>query len=89
MVTINEWWSIAQIAGAGATVVLGPMCYVLWKQHISDTEYIRESDKNTLKVLGNLTNHLNQGDLGNKLVLKEIEKSTKLILNKLKTQSDL
>jgi hypothetical protein len=67
-----SWWDIAQKAGAGAAVVLGPLSYFTWKareadneQHRKDREadatYIREADKNTLKVLWELTSVL-QGD---------------------------
>lgn len=51
---LQAWWEICKIAGAGASVVLGPVAWILWKAHEKDNEYIRESDKNTLTVLGNL-----------------------------------
>lgn len=51
---LKTWWEIAQFAGAGATVVLGPVAYLLWKRVNKDTDYIRESDKENLKVLNEL-----------------------------------
>lgn len=52
---IESWWNIAQVAGAGAAVVLGPVAWLLWNRVQKDTDYIRESDKNTLTVLTELT----------------------------------
>ena len=57
---LQEWWAIAQVAGAGAAVVLGPVCYVLWRQHVADVRYQRESEKKMLEVLGGLTRLLEE-----------------------------
>jgi hypothetical protein len=68
-VTTPFWWDICQKAGAGAAVVLGPVAYLLWKDKQTEAElnrkareadatYIREADKNTLKVLWELTSLL-------------------------------
>jgi hypothetical protein len=68
-VTVPLWWDICQKAGAGAAVVLGPAVYLLWKDkqveaelnrkaREADATYIREADKNTLKVLWELTSLL-------------------------------
>jgi hypothetical protein len=58
---VRSWWEIAQLAGAGATVVLGPVVLMFWKRIQDDTNYIRESDKNTLTVLRELTASLSTG----------------------------
>lgn len=55
---LRTWWDIAQLAGAGAAVVLGPVAWLLWKQHQEDTRYIRDSDKNTLTILAELAKTL-------------------------------
>ena len=59
---LQKWWEIAQIAGAGAALVLGPACLMLWRRHEKDVEYIRDSDKNTLRVLQELTAVLTKQD---------------------------
>ncbi len=84
MESLQTWWDIAQLAGAGAAVVLGPVAVLLWRQHQSDTEYIREADKNTLKVLGTLTNHLQNGEKNHETVLKEIDRAVDRILTHLR-----
>ena len=55
METVSQWWEIAQIAGAGAAVVLGPVAWMLWKRVTTDIDYARDCDRNTLKVLSDLT----------------------------------
>lgn len=55
MEEFKYWVEIAKEIGAGATVVLGPAVYFLWKAWSADRDYIRESDKNTLKILSELT----------------------------------
>ena len=52
---LRAWWDIVQLAGAGAALVLGPAAYIFWKRIQDDTVYLRDSDKNTLRVLGELT----------------------------------
>lgn len=57
-IDLPAWWEICKVAGAGAAVVLGPVAYLLWKSKEADAAYIREADKNTLKVLWELTSLL-------------------------------
>lgn len=57
-IDLPAWWEICKVAGAGAAVVLGPVAYLLWKSKETDSAYIREADKNTLKVLWELTSLL-------------------------------
>ncbi len=84
MESLQTWWGIAQLAGAGAAVVLGPVAVLLWRQHLSDTDYIREADKNTLTVLGTLTNHLQNGEKNHEAVLKEINLAVERIVSHIK-----
>ena len=84
MESLQTWWDIAQLAGAGAAVVLGPVSLLLWRQHLSDTEYIREADRNTLTVLGTLTNHLENGEKNHDAVLKESDRAVERILTHLR-----
>jgi len=62
MADLQTWWEIAQVAGAGAAVVLAPMAWLLWKRVQTDTDYIREADKNTLNVLNQLTQVISSDD---------------------------
>lgn len=55
MEELHSWWDIAQAVGAGATFVLGPLAYFLWRAREEDLKYIREADKNTLRILSELT----------------------------------
>ena len=52
---LKTWWEIAQVAGAGAAVVLGPALYFLWRAYEKDIEYSREIVKSTVTVITELT----------------------------------
>lgn len=66
---LKIWWDIAQLAGAGAALVLGVAVRAVWHKWNADQDYHRarylaieayqrEADRNTLTVLGDLTNVL-------------------------------
>lgn len=77
---IITWWEIAQVAGAGAAVVLGPLCFVLWRKVESDSSYIRNSDKQNLEVLLKLSNVLDES-------IKDTSRLNTQILNELKNEN--
>ena len=76
---LQSWWEIAKDVGAGATFVLGPLVYFLWTAWTKDRDYIREADKNTLKILSELTNLMQadgkDGERRHGEVLKAIQQS--------------
>lgn len=55
MEELKSWWDIAQLAGAGAALVLGPACWILWQALEKANMYIRTSDKESLTVLSGLS----------------------------------
>lgn len=63
---LKSWWDIAQLAGAGAAVVLGPIVVALWRKVQADTVYIRESDKNVLGVMRQVITMLEHGSQGSR-----------------------
>lgn len=80
---MQAWWEIAKDIGAGATFVLGPLVYFLWNAWGKDRDYIREADKNTLKILSELTNMMQadgkDGERRQAELLKAIQHSVESI----------
>ena len=72
MDSLQQWWDLAQVAGAGATLVLGPVSYLLWKQHKDDLKYMRERDESMLTVLNTLSNNLGKQNDHHKAVVDHI-----------------
>jgi hypothetical protein len=74
---LKSWWEIVQIGGAGAALVLGPMYFFLWKAREDDLKYIREGEKNTLRVLSELTTVMQTGDKDGERRHVELERAIK------------
>lgn len=49
--TLNEWFEIAKYIGAGATFVLGIVCWNLWLAYKEELKYSKSRDRETLTVL--------------------------------------
>lgn len=63
---LEKWWSIAQLAGAGASLVLGPVVVALWRRNGADNTYIRNTNKQTLETLADMTSVIRESDLSQK-----------------------
>lgn len=78
---IRAWWEIAELAGAGAALVLGIVVWKLWHRNEENENYLREADKNTLNVLHELSKTLEDRE-------RSIEGSNRDIVGAIDSQKD-
>lgn len=87
---LKGWWDIAQSAGAGVAVLAGPIIFMLWKRNCDDNDYIRESNKQSLETLTELTHTISKGDTRDearhKEILDTLDKHSQLIRNDIRAR---
>lgn len=79
----KEWFEVAKYIGAGATFVLGPACWILWKALREEMSYSRTRDRETLTVLASISDLIRTGQDGQARLSAAVHELTEMVQNRL------
>lgn len=85
---LNKLWLLVEKLGPGATFILSVVCFYLWKALRAEQSYLRSRDKETLEVIGTLTDILGKQTQSDSTNADKILESLKTIAHQIEKHDE-